>query len=70
MKKEDRCSYTNYSRDRYAKLQQQITGYSKDMTSQDFWKNSKNYPGGDRRADGRNWKVARVHVVLQTRKRL
>ena len=40
------------------------------MTPQDFWKNSKNYPGGDRRADGRNWKVARVHVVLQTRKRL
>ena len=40
------------------------------MTSKDFWKNCKNYPGGDRREDGRNWKVARVHVVVQTRKRL
>ena len=29
MNKGDRYIYTNYSRDRYTKLQQQITGYSK-----------------------------------------
>lgn len=40
------------------------------MTLNDFWKNSKNYPVGDRREDGRNLKVVRVHAISQTRERL